>query len=67
MRRFHAPAGGLSALTAPLTSPFFHAIEPSESCVRPVKGSPPQNQGTNMQKSNRGFSDAATRTRQNLW
>ncbi len=70
MRRIHAPASRLSALTAPLTSPFFRPIEPSESSessVQSVKGPASQNPGTISPKSNREFSDAAIRTSRSLW
>jgi len=67
MRRIHAPASRLSALTAPLTSPFFHPIEPSESSVQSVKGQASQNLGTSAPKSNRKFFDAAIRTSRSIW
>ncbi len=67
MRRIHAPPSRLSALAAPLTSPFFRPIEPSESNVQSVKGPASRNPGTSAPKSNREFSDAAIRTSRSFW
>ncbi len=67
MRRIHAPSRRLSALTAPLTSPFFHQIDPSESAVRPLKGTASRKSGTGAQTAGQEFLNASIRTRRSLW
>ncbi len=67
MRRIHAPAGRMSALTARLASPYFRPIDPSESSVRPVTGPASQNPSTGAPRTNQQFPDAAIRTRRILW
>jgi len=67
MRRIHASAGRMSALTARLASPFFRQIDPSESSVQPAKGPASLNPETGAPKTNREYSDAAIRLSRTLW
>jgi len=67
MRSVHVSAGRLSALAAPLTSPFFRPIAPSESSVQPVKRPASQNAGTSAPRNNRELSNAVNRTSRSLW